>query len=231
MVDGAQGYKSTNPPQTILESANANTAAYTRSAKKSPAIALMDVVLASHRNYERAVAPHIRRLRENHPDLTIKELEKLLKTKYTTAEKLKDMWGHNDEKKYNILTALVNEIRAMDKASVTIQSDFNVMKTWANSVNVYNWKKNCISQIPGIGLATFQHLRMNFGVNTVKPDQRVKEVLKKEFADFNLSTTSRNTILAVEEIAEITKYSVLQIDQIFVRYGSGYYQKSAKKSA
>lgn len=228
MVKGAQGYIESNPPQTVFESAIAHAAKYTKNAKKSPAIELMVVVLASHRNYVRQVAPYAERLRKNYPGLTIEELAKLLNTKFTTPEKLKEMWGHLDKNKYNILRALVNEIRAMNMSSNTIKSDFKVMKKWADSMSVENWKLNSIAQIPGVGIATFQHLLMTFGVNTIKPDQRVKEVLQREFAEFNLSTTNRNAILAVEKIAEITKYSMLQIDQIFVKYGSGHYQSAPK---
>ena len=100
------------------------------------------------------------------------------------------------------------------------------MKQWVlefdlemlNSKNV-NYK-DYPGSIPNLGIATFQHLRLTFGIDTVKPDQRVREVLCNEFGA-NLS--AKNAILAVEEIATITGKEVKMIDQIFVKYGSGYY--------
>jgi hypothetical protein len=87
-----------------------------------------------------------------------------------------------------------------------------------------NFKDDIIGRIRGIGIATFQHLRMNFGANTVKPDQRVKEVLNKEFKFY--SENDIDYISAVEYIAKITGKSALYIDQVFVNYGSGYYSNN-----
>jgi hypothetical protein len=75
--------------------------------------------------------------------------------------------------------------------------------------------------VRGIGPAAFQHLRMNFGVDTTKPDQRVKEVLEREFG-FRLFDAAA-AVVALEELAERTGYTVIELDQICVNYGSGYY--------
>ena len=225
MQKSSMGYDPLNPKQTILEAAKKNAANYTSKSKQSPAISLMNVVLAANRNYNLQVVNNINKVKIDYPGLTVKELETLLRTEFRTSEELKKMWGHDDANKHEVLTALVKEIRIMDKTSTSIESDYEVMRKWAKSVSVKDWENSSISRIKGIGLATFQHLRMTFGVNTVKPDKRVKEVLQKAFECFNLSTTGKNTILAVEEIAKITGYKVLQIDQIFVKYGSGYYIK------
>jgi hypothetical protein len=51
---------------------------------------------------------------------------------------------------------------------------------------------------------------MTFGIDTVKPDQRVKEVLSNEFNQKKLS--SENAIIAAEQIAKIVKLKPLVID-------------------
>jgi uncharacterized protein (DUF2164 family) len=68
---------------------------------------------------------------------------------------------------------------------------------------------------------------MTFGVDTVKPDLRVKEVLDFEFNTKRLS--DENAIKAVEQIAKIANLKTITIDQIFVKYGSGYYNQGANK--
>lgn len=68
---------------------------------------------------------------------------------------------------------------------------------------------------------------MVFGENTIKPDQRVKEVLLKEFGLKKLNNIY--VILIAHQIAEICSLSPLEIDQIFVNYGSGYYLKTTGK--
>lgn len=62
---------------------------------------------------------------------------------------------------------------------------------------------------------------MNFGADTVKPDQRVKEVLEREFRLGSLRPES--AILAVEKIASMSGISALLVDQIFVKFGSSHY--------
>lgn len=69
---------------------------------------------------------------------------------------------------------------------------------------------------------------MVFGVNTIKPDQRVKEVLRYELGLGKLSDIS--TILAVEQIASIVNLETITIDQIFVKYGSSYYNQTSNRS-
>ena len=103
------------------------------------------------------------------------------------------------------------------------------MNLWARNADVLNYEADVIGRIPNIGIATFQHLRMVFGIDTVKPDQRVKEVLVKEFELRKLS--DKKAIKAAEQIASITKLKVITIDQIFVKYGSSYYNQKANKKA
>lgn len=90
-----------------------------------------------------------------------------------------------------------------------------------------NYQNDKIGKIYNVAVATFQHLRMVFGVDTVKPDQRVKEVLSYEFGLPKLS--DQKAIQAVEQIAKITNHKVITIDKILVKYGSGYYNQKSNK--
>jgi len=101
------------------------------------------------------------------------------------------------------------------------------MNNWAINANILNYKNDLFGSISNIAIATFQHLRMAYGADTIKPDQRVKEVLDYEFGISNLSDI--NVIKAVEQIAKIAEMKVITIDQIFVQYGSSYYNQSANK--
>ena len=101
------------------------------------------------------------------------------------------------------------------------------MNKWGATADLLNYKTDIIGSLPNVAIATFQHLRMVFGVDTIKPDQRVKEVLDFEFGLSRLSDV--NTIKAVEQIAEISNFKVITIDQIFVQYGLSYYNQLANK--
>ncbi|MFZ6726410.1 hypothetical protein ACO0K2_13045 [Undibacterium sp. MH2W] len=208
---------------SIYESSKQSARDYTINARASSAIAIMDVILAAHRDYNKQVLKHVKKMRDNHPNLTITELEKLLQ-QYTTAPSFKEIWGHNDKKKFETLRSLIQRILPMLKGVDNNENDFAVLSAWASQANLKDKKNDVIGSLPNIGIATFQHMRMNFGADTVKPDQRVKEIFEYEFSrKFN----DRDSVLAAHEIAKICEYTPLFIDQIFVRYGSGYYRSKA----
>lgn len=203
-------------PKKIIDAAKMQSKAFTRN-KDNPAIRVMAVVLAANRNYEKQVRPHVERLKTQYDKLSFKDLQiKLSRMRY--EEFGKKVWGHKDKKKYDTLKALVSAIVGLRSSKQV--SDLSIMKSWAMQSNLDSRKSDCLGSVPNVGIATFQHLRISFGIDTVKPDQRVKEVLAKEFA---ARLSSAKAILAVEEIARITGHKVVEIDQMFVKYGSGYY--------
>jgi hypothetical protein len=109
----------------------------------------------------------------------------------------KEVWGHKDEKKYEILKELISAIFKLGNPK-SKEEDFLLMKDWAKNSSIDTKVTDPVGKIKHIGLATFQHLRMTFGIDTVKPDQRVKEVLENEFNQKKLS--SENAIIAAEQI-------------------------------
>ena len=199
--------------------------------EKNAAIALIGVVLGANRNWNKVVRPVLERLKQERPRLSFLELRKLMSEMNWTE--FKTFWGHKDQKKYNVLSRLLDQILDYANEYPTL-TDFQLANKWVREFDIdmlqskhgrYHEFTGCI---PNIGVATFQHLRLTFGVDTVKPDQRVKEVLLVEF-DRKLSDL--DAIRAVEEIAQITKNKVGMIDQIFVKYGSGYYNRQGARSS
>jgi predicted house-cleaning noncanonical NTP pyrophosphatase (MazG superfamily) len=184
-----------------------------------PAIIFLRVVLAANRKYNTHVKPNIDRIIEENPSLTtFKSLKKLIESK--TREEFYEFWGHKNLKKYN---TLVNLIEATDQIRLkyNIQDDFKLMHKWAENIDIYDYENDIIGRIKNIAIATLQHLRMDFGINTIKPDQRVIEVLEREF-NFKKVNQIR-AIKLVEEMANISEISVRNLDLVLVNYGSGYY--------
>lgn len=56
-------------------------------------------------------------------------------------------------------------------------NDRTALRTWAREAKLENWKENPIGRIKGVGLITFQYLRMMGGIDTVMPDKIVKRVI------------------------------------------------------
>ena len=60
-------------------------------------------------------------------------------------------------------------------------SDFDALKFWAEKAHYEKWGEDRIGKIPGVGLTTFQYLRLQVGVNTTVPDRMIRRVAEKEF--------------------------------------------------
>lgn len=209
---------------SIGEAAGKSTKNYSDKAKLKPAIALLTVVLSANRNYNKVVKPNIEIIEKT--DLaTFDQLNELLKVK--SQREFYTFWNHKDEKKYKTLKNLLVAIDQLKEVYPNAKSDYEILNLWGKNADLLNIENDIIGNIPNIATATFQHLRMVFGIDTIKPDQRVKEVLDYEFGIQKLN--DENAIKAVEKIASIANLKVITVDQIFVNYGAGYYNHAANK--
>lgn len=208
----------------IREAAERSVKDYPELARRKPALALISVVLAANRKYNSHVKKNIARIQEEIPDLSnfaqLREVTKDQKAFYK-------LWGHKDEKKYKTLLSILSRIEEFKARHSQSIADFDLLHEWAKQAELSNKKEDILGSLRNVGVATFQHLRMVFGIDTVKPDQRVLEVLRKEFRIKNLSAIKG--IRAVEEISKRLGLRVILVDQILVKYGSSYYVGDRKK--
>ncbi len=65
---------------------------------------------------------------------------------------------------------ILNQIRTEEKLS----SDLAALKFWAEQANYEKWRTDPVGAISGVGLITFQYLRMQAGVDTTMPDKIIK---------------------------------------------------------
>jgi hypothetical protein len=61
--------------------------------------------------------------------------------------------------------------------STLSEDDKLALRTWATNARLENWWEDPVGRIKGVGLVTFQYLRMMCGVDTVMPDKIVKRVV------------------------------------------------------
>jgi hypothetical protein len=93
----------------------------------------------------------------------------------------------------DLANADINELRSVwkNKRSWTIAKDIAsylstineddklALRTWARNAKLENWKEDPVGRIKGVGLITFQYLRMMGGIDTVMPDIIVKRVINE----------------------------------------------------
>jgi hypothetical protein len=61
--------------------------------------------------------------------------------------------------------------------STLSEDDKTALRAWATNARLENWWEDPNGRIKGVGLVTFQYLRMMGGVDTVMPDKIVKRVV------------------------------------------------------
>lgn len=98
------------------------------------------------------------------------------------------------------------------------RDDLEILKEWAETADPESYRSDPVGRVGGIGLATFQYLRMLAGAETVKPDIQVRrfvEELEEEYTWDGLETDSAlDLINSCQWLADHSSYSMLEIDQI-----------------
>lgn len=103
-------------------------------------------------------------------------------------------------------------------ANMDGEDDLTRLQSWARNADPTIYTKDPFGQIFGVGLRTFQYLRMIAGVDTVKPDIQVRrfiEALAEGTDNPNLDPSTDLSVLAsCRWIAENTDYRMIELDQI-----------------
>ena len=154
-------------------------------------------------NYFNAVVPKVFEFDEKFVRSgKIKNLKELAKA---DIEELKEIW--KNERSWN---AAKNIAFYLSKLS---DNNREALRNWAKNANVEKWKEDEIGKIKGVGLVTFQYLRMMGGVDTIMPDKIVKRVINEilEKAGYNAVENDLEFIKKAEEIASICGYKPIEI--------------------
>ncbi len=95
----------------------------------------------------------------------------------------------------------------------TLDDDKTALRTWARNAEIEKWREDPIGKIKGVGLITFQYLRMMGGVDTVMPDKIVKRVINEilEMAGFKPVYGDIEFVKKVEEIALTCGYRPVEL--------------------
>ena len=84
---------------------------------------------------------------------------------------------------------------------------------WAQHAELENWEQDSIGKIKGVGINTFQYLRMMGGIDTLMPDKIVKRVINEMLtkADVEMPATDIGFVRLVEQVARDTGYKAIEL--------------------
>jgi hypothetical protein len=120
-------------------------------------------------------------------------------------DQLKVVW--KNQRSWNVATMIARVLSNIDL------DDREAFRKWAKESNLEKWKEDPIGRIKGVGLVTYQYLRMMGGIDTVMPDKIVKKVLNEilEKAGLKKIENDMHFILKIEEIAKETGYRPIEL--------------------
>ena len=91
--------------------------------------------------------------------------------------------------------------------------DREALRSWASKTRLENWREDSVGRIRGVGLVTYQYLRMMGGVDTVMPDKIVKRVINNILREAGMEEEWDDIrfIKKVEWMAEETGYRPIEL--------------------
>jgi len=154
-------------------------------------------------NYFTAVVPKVEEFNRKFVETErIRSLKDLAKA---DMDELRKVW--RNRRSWKIAKEIASYL------STVSEDDKTALRTWAKSAKLEDWRDDPIGRIKGVGLVTFQYLRMMGGVDTVMPDKIVKrvinEILKK--AGYKPVNDDIEFIKRTEEIASACGYRPIEL--------------------
>jgi hypothetical protein len=131
-------------------------------------------------NYFQSVVPRVEQFRQEFVETgKIKIVDDLPATKNTLLEKV---W--KNRRSWYMARAVASYLANLKKENGF--DDRQAFIFWAHHATIDNWQQDPVGQINGVGINTFQYLRMMGGVDTVMPDKIVKRVIAEMLAKANV---------------------------------------------
>lgn len=92
--------------------------------------------------------------------------------------------------------------------------DRGALRRWAANSRLESWKEDPIGTINGVGITTFQYLRMMGGMDTAMPDKIVRRVIRQILEEAALDMPVQKDmelISTIERMAELSGHRSIEI--------------------
>lgn len=91
--------------------------------------------------------------------------------------------------------------------------DRQALIQWARQAPLEGWQNDPIGKIKGVGINTYQYLRMMGGIDTVMPDKIVKKVIYEILDQTGIEHphTDIDFVLLIERLAPLTGYRAIEL--------------------
>jgi hypothetical protein len=154
-------------------------------------------------NYFTAVVPKVEEF--NRKFVESKRIKNLKDLANTNIDELRTVW--KNKRSWIIAKEIASYLSTLS------EDDKIALRTWAKNAKLENWREDPIGRIKGVGLITFQYLRMMGGVDTVMPDKIVKRVINEILVKAGLKPVNDDMefIRKAEEVALPCGYRPIEL--------------------
>jgi len=158
-------------------------------------------------NYFQAVVPKVEEFKRRFIDNgMIKTVEDLATG---DIENLRAVW--RNRRSWQVAKTIAAYLAELKKEIKS--DDREAFIYWAKNTKLENWEEDPVGKIKGVGINTFQYLRMMAGMDTVMPDKIVKRVIGEMFKEAGLTMPRSDIdfIKEVEHVAMETGYKAIEL--------------------
>jgi hypothetical protein len=158
-------------------------------------------------NYFQSVVPRVEQFRQEFVETgRIKTVEGLV---VADAAKLEKVW--KNKRSWQMAKSVAAYL-----AGIKNEKGFNDRQAliyWARNASLDNWEEDPVGKIKGVGINSYQYLRMMGGIDTVMPDKIVKRVIAEMLAKANvrMPATDIEFVKFMEHIAPEVGYKAIAL--------------------
>jgi hypothetical protein len=158
-------------------------------------------------NYFQSVVPRVEQFRQEFIEPgRIRTVEELV---VADAAELERVW--RNKRSWQMAKSVASYLAGIKKEKRF--DDRQALIYWARHASLDNWEKDQIGKIKGVGINSFQYLRMMGGIDTVMPDKIVKRVIAEMLtkANMKMPLTDIEFVKFMERIAPEVGYKAIAL--------------------
>jgi hypothetical protein len=158
-------------------------------------------------NYFQTVVPKVEKFRKEFVESG--KIRTLGDLPTVNDDELKKIW--RNKRSWQMAKSVTSHLAKIKREKML--DDRQALIHWANRASLENWEKDPIGQIGGVGINSFQYLRMMGGVDTVMPDKIVKRVIGEILAKANIKmpATDIDFVYLMDKMAQDTGYKAIEL--------------------
>jgi len=158
-------------------------------------------------NYFQSVVPRVEQFRQEFIEPgRIRTVEELV---VADAAELEKVW--RNKRSWQMAKSVASYLAGIKKEKRF--DDRQALIYWARHASLDDWEKDQIGKIKGVGINSFQYLRMMGGIDTVMPDKIVKRVIAEMLtkANMKMPLTDIEFVKFMERMAPEVGYKAIAL--------------------